>query len=94
MAVIDVGCYLTGRKCGKNMVFVPLTKNLRNEGQAKICMQRCSCENDDFIEGVFKCKKTEKSTISNNFMNEVMADDQTKPPDGKYDSFSNIFYSI
>lgn len=44
--ITDLGCRLTGFKCGKNMVFVPVEEFFVSENLDPIigCIQRCKCK--------------------------------------------------
>lgn len=56
----DVGCQLTGKKCGNNKIFDVISSIVHDETYVMNCMQRCNCINSDFVEKNSDCEK--KST--------------------------------
>lgn len=63
--IIDIGCQLTGIKCGINMVLSPTSIAINNQ-----CVQYCVCDIEFMVEGN-KCAKrnTFKTTSSTEYQN-------------------------
>lgn len=70
--VLDTGCHLTGHKCGVNMVFRTISEERNDSLALWYCVQRCSCEREEFVAKTFHCERAKIQLKSDMVTNEYL----------------------